>query len=161
MIRAQADEIQSLIIQLRRARAASSAPASDNANALREKNAQIAQLRTQLDVQAKQLKKLEAAAKSSGGNPSAELQAQIDQYKGQVSQQERQIADLNRQISSLNGNISTRDTTISSLQNEKSALSQQVADLRQQTEQLNAQVSSLSKGSVDAQQLAAGLHELQ
>lgn len=151
MIRAQSDEIQSLILQLRRARAAASAPANDDL--LREKNAQIAQMRKQLEVQDKQLKKMEAAARNSDGMVSAEMQAMIDRYKDQVAQQERQIADLNRQISGLNGNIASRDNTISSLQNEKNTLSQQVADLRQQTEQLNGQVSALSKGRADIQQL--------
>lgn len=151
MIRAQSDEIQSLILQLRRARAAASAPANDDL--LREKNAQIAQMRKQLEVQDKQLKKMEAAARNSDGMVSAEMQAMIDRYKDQVAQQERQIADLNRQISGLNGNIASRDNTISSLQTEKNTLSQQVADLRQQTEQLNGQVSALSKGRADIQQL--------
>lgn len=124
LIQAQTEEIQSLILQLRRARAAAAAPSNANADALREKNAQIAQMRSQLDLQSKQLKKLEVAAKQAEGNVSADLQAQIDGYKSQVSKQERQIADLNRQLSSLNSQVDERDHTIAALQSEKNTLSQ-------------------------------------
>lgn len=152
MIRAQADEIQSLITQLHNARSsAGSTGGSDEV--LREKNTQIAQLRSQLNAQEKQLKRLETAAQRSNGNVSADLQSQIEGCRNQVLLQERQIADLNSQIAGLNGSLSARDNTISALQDEKKALSQQVDNLHKQSEKLNGQLSVLSKGQADAQQL--------
>lgn len=148
MIQSQAAEIQSLIAQLRQARAA--ADAGGDAALLREKNAQISTLRKQLDAQSRQLKRLEAEAAASSGSVSPELQKQIERYKDQVARQEKQIADLGKQIDGLNNRVGTQDGTIASLQEEKAALTRRVETLNGQVNQLNAQMSS-SQGDNDAQ----------